>query len=148
MTIKNKKTIMVMLQSISAEWNYWLKWGETSLAVFRLHVPLHNIFSTKGFLANGTEPTHVNSSGAECRLRKRKNVEHLYRFSGHKIPLFSSSTTTATIAIVFPPLPPPPPHFHCFLPPPPPPPHFHCFPSTTATTATTTLLLFSLHEIL
>ena len=115
--------------------------------MFRHNVPFYTIFSTKGFLANGTEPTHVNSSGAECRLRKTKNVEHLYRFSGHKIPLFSSSTTTATttfllfslqhhhhhhistvffhhhhrhhIFIVFPPQPPLPP-----------PPHCYCFPST------------------
>ena len=51
---------------------YWncLKWGETSIAVFRHHVPLHIIFSTKGFFADRTEPTHVNSSGAKCRLRK------------------------------------------------------------------------------
>ena len=43
--------------------------GETSIAVFRHHVPLHIIFSTKGFFADRTEPTHVNSSGAKCRLR-------------------------------------------------------------------------------
>ena len=58
-----------------------LKWGEISIAVFRHHVPLHTMFSTKGFFAEGTEPTHVNSSGAESRLRKRKNVARLYRFS-------------------------------------------------------------------
>ena len=48
-----------------------LKWGETSIAVFRHHVSLHIIFSTEGFFADRTEPTHVNSSGAKCRLRKR-----------------------------------------------------------------------------
>ena len=89
----------------------------------RHQVPLHTIFSTKGFLANGTEPTHINSSGAECRLRKRKYVEHLHRISGHKIILFSSSTT--------PPLPPPP--------------HFYCFPSST-TTATSLLISLHLHH--
>ena len=137
--------------------------GETSIAVFRHHVPLHIIFSTKGFFADRTEPTRVNSSGAECRLRKRRNVEHLYRFSGHKIPMFSSTTTTTSllfslhhhhhhhisivflhhhhhhchhhISIVFPPPPPPPP---------PTPPHFYWFSSTT--TAATTFLWFSLHH--
>ena len=102
-----------------------LKWGETSSAVFRHHVPLHTIRSTKGFFADRTEPTHVNSSRAKCRLTKRQNVAHLYSFSGHKI--------------------------YCFPPPPPPPLHFYCFPSTTATTfqlfssttIITTFLLFS-----
>ena len=100
--------------------------------MFRHHLPLHTILSTKGFFADRTEPTRVNSSGAECRLRKRRNVEHLYRFSGHKIPMFSSTTTTTSllfslhhhhhhhrhhhISIVFPPPPPPPP---------PPPSHFY-----------------------
>ena len=134
--------------------------------MFRHHLPLHTILSTKGFFEDRTEPTRVNSSGAECRLRKRKNVEHLYRFSGHKFPMFSS-TTTATfllfslhhhhhhISIAFPPPPPSPSHFYCFPPPPPPlqpqhfycfpppPPHFYCFPSTSTTT---TSLLFSLHH--
>ena len=107
----------------------------------RHHVPLHTILSPKGFFADRTEPTHVNSSGAECRLRKRKIVEHLYRFSGHKILLFSSTTTTATfllfslhhhhnhISIVFSP-PPPQPHFYCFL----------------STNTAATFLLFSLHH--
>ena len=78
-------------------WKYWkwLKSGETSIAVFRHHVPLHTILSTKRFFTDRTEQSHVNSSGAECRLRKRKNVEHLYRFTSIK--------------------------FQCFLPPPPPP---------------------------
>ena len=107
---------------------------------------LHAILSTKRFFANGTEPTHVNSSGAECRLRKRQNVALLYRFAGQKILLFSSSTTTTTattfllfslhhhrhhISIIFSP-PPPPPHFYCFPPPTPPPTpqHFYCFLSS------------------
>ena len=47
-----------------------LKWGETIIAVFIHRVPLNAILSTKRFFANGTEPTDVNSSGAECRLRK------------------------------------------------------------------------------
>ena len=47
-----------------------------------------------GFFADRTEPTQVKSSEEECRLRKRWNVAHLYRFSGHKIQLFSSTTTT------------------------------------------------------
>ena len=63
--------------------------------MFRHHVPLHTILSTKRFFTDRTEQSHVNSSGAECRLRKRKNVEHLYRFTSIK--------------------------FQCFLPPPPPP---------------------------
>ena len=138
--------------------------------MFRHHVPLYTICFTKGFLAKGTEPTFVNSSGAESRLRKRKN-EHLYRFSCHKIPLFSSNTTTTATTtfllfslhhhhhrqhistVFFPPPPPlpPPPHFYCFpstsakflffSPPSPPPPHFYCFPSTITTT--TTFPLFS-----
>ena len=161
---------MLEAKPLTFLWKHWhcLKWGKTSLAVCRHQVPLHTIFSTKGFLANGTEPTHINSSGAECRLRKRKNVEHLHRISGHKIILFSSSTTSTTtatttfllfsllhhhrhISIDFPPPPPPPApppppsHFHCSLPPPAPPPYFYCFPSTTTTTS---FLLFSLHEIL
>ena len=128
--------------------------------MFRHHLPLHTILSSKGFLADRTEPIRVNSSGAECKLRKRKNVEHLYRFSGHKIPMFSS-TTTATfllfslhhhhhhISIVFPPPPPSPPHFYCFPPPPPqplPPPHFYCFPSSTTTDTTKFLLIFPHHH--
>ena len=107
-----------------------MKSGETSIAVFRHHVPLHTILSTKRFFTDRTEQSHVNSSGAECRLRKRKNVEHLYRFSGHKILLFSLHHHHNHISIVFSP---------------PPPPHFYCFPSTTTTTATT-FLLFSLHH--
>ena len=91
---------------------------------------LHTILSTKGFLADRTEPTHVNSSGAEFRL---KNVAHLYRFSGHKIPLFFFHHHHRHISIVFP------------SPPPPPPPHFYCFPFTNTTT-TTTFLLFFLHH--
>ena len=128
--------------------------------MFRHHLPLHTILSSKGFLADRTEPIRVNSSGAECKLRKRKNVEHLYRFSGHKIPMFSS-TTTATfllfslhhhhhhISIVFPPPPPSPPHFYCFPPPPPQPlrpPHFYCFPSSTTTDTTKFLLIFPHHH--
>ena len=89
---------MLEAKPLTFLWKYWncLKWGETSIAMFRHHLPLHTILSTKGFFADRTEPTRVNSSGAECRLRKRKNVEHLYRFSGHKIPMFSSTTTTTT----------------------------------------------------
>ena len=161
---------MLEAKPLTFLWKHWhcLKWVETSLAVCRNQVPLHAMLSTKGFLANGTEPTHFNSSGAECRLRKRKNVEHLYRISGHKIILFSSSTTSTTtatttfllfsflhhhhhITIDFPPPPPlpapppPPSHFHCSLPPPAPLPYFYCFPSTTTTTS---FLLSSLHEIL
>ena len=111
-----------------AGWNCF-KWGETSITLFRHHVPLHTIHSTKGFFADRTKPTHGNSLRAECRLKNRWNVEHLYRFSGHKILLFSSSTTITTIfplfslhhhhhrhhiSIVFPPHPPPP-YFYCFL---------------------------------
>ena len=57
-------------------WRHWncLKWGETSISLFRYHRPLRAILSTKQFFANGTEPSHVNSLGAECRLRKRLNV--------------------------------------------------------------------------
>ena len=91
-------------------------------------LPLHTVLSTKGFFADRTEPTHVNSSGAECRLRKRKNVEHLYRFSGHKILLFSLHHHHNHISIVF--SPPPPPHFYCFL----------------STTATTFLLSWKLKQ--
>ena len=134
-----------------------LKWGETGIAVFRQHVPLHTIFSSKGFFADRAEPTHVNSSGAKCRLRKRQNFAHLYRFSGHKILLLSSpkttTTTTTTFLLFY--FAPPPPHFYCF-PPPPLPLHFCCFPSTTTTTTfivsstttttATTFLLFSLHH--
>ena len=58
-----------------------LKWGETSFAVFRHHMPLHDVISTERFFANWREPTHVNFSGAECRPRKRYNVAHLYRFT-------------------------------------------------------------------
>ena len=53
--------------------------------MFRHHVPLHAILSTKRFVANGTERTHVKSSEAECRLKKRQNVAALYRFEGHKV---------------------------------------------------------------
>ena len=126
---------MLEAKPLTFLWKHWhcLKWGKTSLAVCRHQVPLHTIFSTKGFLANGTEPTHINSSGAECRLRKRKYVEHLHRISGHKIILFSSSTT------------PPYRHHHISIvfPPPPPPPHLYWFPSTSTTTGTITFPLFS-----
>ena len=83
-------------------------------------MPLYTICFTKGFLAKGTEPTFVNSSGAESRLRKRKNEIYI---GFHVIK------------------------FHCFLlaPSPPPPPHFCCFPYTTTTTANT-FLLFSFHH--
>ena len=74
-------------------WNC-LKWGETSIAVFRHHVTLHPILSTKQIFANGKEPSHVNSSGAECRLSKWWNVAHLYKFEGHKILQLSTTTTT------------------------------------------------------
>ena len=106
-----------------------LKWGETNIAVFRHHVPLHAILYTKWFFANGTEPTHVNSSGAECI--DWENCSMLRIDIVLKAIKFYS----------FPP--PPPPQFYCF--PPPPPPHFYCFSSTTTTTATT-FLLFSLHR--
>ena len=122
-------------------WNCF-KWGETSIAVFSHHVPLHTIHSTKGFFADRTEPTHGNSSRAECRLKNRWNVEHLYRFSGHKILLFSSSTTITTIFPLFSL------HHHhhrhhisIVFAPPPPPPHFNCFRSSSTTT---TFQLFSL----
>ena len=71
---------------------------------------MHAVLSTKRFFANGREPTHVNSSRAECRLRKRYNVANLNRFT---------------------PPPPPPPHFYCF--PPPFTTTFLLFPSTITT---------------
>ena len=46
-----------------------------------LSIYLHAILSTKRVFANGAEPTHANFSGAECRLRKRYNVAHLYRLT-------------------------------------------------------------------
>ena len=48
------------LTFLRKHWNC-LNWGdhETSIAVFRHHVPLHTILSTKGFFADRTEPTHV-----------------------------------------------------------------------------------------
>ena len=113
--------------------------------VFRHHVPLHTIHSTNEFFADRTEPTHGNSSRsrAECRLKNRWNVEHLYRFSGHKILLFSSSSTITTIFPLFSLL-----HHHhhrhhisIVFAPPPPPPHFNCFRSSSTTT---TFLLFSI----
>ena len=88
--------------------------------MFRHHVPLQTILSTKGFFANRTEPIHVNSSRAECRLRKRENVAHLYTFSGHKILLFSSTNTTTTT--------------------------FPLFSFSTTSATATTFLLFSLHH--
>ena len=59
-------------------WIHWncLKWGETSIVVFRHHVPLHIIFSTKGFFTNGTEPTQVNFSGAR-KGYNQVEIDHL-----------------------------------------------------------------------
>ena len=73
-------------------------------------MPLHIIFSTKRFVANRTEPTHVNSTGAECRLRKGRMFCIYIGLASHDIPLLT-----------------PPPQFYCF---PPPPPHFYCFHSS------------------
>ena len=105
-----------------------LKWGETNIAVFRHHVPLHAILYTKWFFANGTEPTHVNSSGAECidwencsMLRIDIVLKAIKFYSFPPPPHFYC-------------VPPPPPQFYCFPPPPPPPSHFYFFPSTTTTT--------------
>ena len=50
---------------------YTYKWQVLQHCGVRHHLPLHTILSTKGFFAKRTEPTHVNSSGAECRLRNR-----------------------------------------------------------------------------
>ena len=47
-----------------------MKGAETSIGMFGNQVPLHIIFSTKRFVSEGTEPSHVNSTGAKCRLRK------------------------------------------------------------------------------
>ena len=59
--------MLTFFEDIETVWNG----VSPRIAVFRHHMPLHIIFSTKRFFVNGTEPTHVNSSGAECRLRKR-----------------------------------------------------------------------------
>ena len=109
-----------------------LKWGEANIAVFRHHVPLHAILSTKWYFGNGAGPTHVNSSGAECRLRKWCML---------RIDIVLK-------AIKFYSFPPPlSPDFYC-VPLPPPPLQFYCFSSTTTTTttATTFLLFFLLHH--
>ena len=88
---------MLEAKPLTFFWRHWncLEWGETSIAVFRYHMSLHAILSTKRFLANRTEPTHVNSSEAECRLRKRWNVAHLYRFTT------TTTTTTTTTFLLF-----------------------------------------------
>ena len=136
-----------------------LKWGETNIAVFRHHVPLHAILYTKWFFANGTEPTHVNSSGAECidwencSMLRIDIVLKAIKFYSFPPP---PPLLPPPHFYCFPPPPPPPLQFYCFPPPPPPPlpppPHFHCFPSTTTfslfsstttTTATTFPLFFS-----
>ena len=88
-------------------------------------MPLHIFFSTERFVAKGTEPTHVNSTGA---LRKGRMYRIYIGLVSHDIPLMTS----------------PPPHF--FLTPPlssssmllfltsstfllfPSPPHFYFFP--------------------
>ena len=106
--------------------------------MFRHHVPLHTIFSTNGFIAEGTEPTHVNSSGVECRLRKRKNVARLYRFS--KLYCFRHHHNRSHIFLLLSLRH----HHHISIVFPPPPPHFYCFNPTTATAIT--FLLLSLHH--
>ena len=46
-------------------------WKDARSETAQNHMPLHSILFTKRVFANGAEPTHVNFSGAECRLRKR-----------------------------------------------------------------------------
>ena len=50
------------LTFLSRHWNC-LKWGETCIAVFRHHVPLHAILSTKGF--SQTEENQLMSTPQE-----------------------------------------------------------------------------------
>ena len=112
---------MLEAKPLTFLWKHWkcLKWGETSLAVFRHHVPLHTIFSTKGFWQ--TDLSQLTSTPREQNLDWER---------GRMLRIFIGFQVIK---------------FHCFLPaPPPPPPHFHCFPSTTTTP--TTFLLFSLHH--
>ena len=99
---------MLEAKPLTFLWKYWncLKWGETSIVVFRHHVPLHAILSTKWFFTNGTEPTQEQNVDWEKRRM-------LLIYIGLKALKFYS----------FPP-PPLPPHFHCF----PPPPRFNCSP--------------------
>ena len=118
------------IQSLTFLWKHWncLKWGETSIAVFRHHVPLHIIFSTKAFFADTTEPTQEQNGDWEY-------VRMLRIYTGfHCFPSSSSflllSLLLIIISIVFPP----------------PPPHFYCFPSSSSSSSypsTTRFTLFS-----
>ena len=111
---------MLEAKPLTFLWKHWkcLKWGETSLAVFRHHVPLHTIFSTKGFWQ--TDLSQLTSTPREQNLDWER---------GRMLRIFIGFQVIK---------------FHCFLPAAAPPPHFHCFPSTTTTP--TTFLLFSLHH--
>ena len=108
---------MLEAKPLTFLWKHWkyLKWCETSLAVFRHHVPSHTIFSTKGFWQ--TDLSQLTSTPREQNLDWER---------GRMLRIF----------IVFQVI-----KFHCFLPAPPPPPHFYCFPFTT----TTFLLFFHHH---
>ena len=62
---------------------FWRKrhsseWSETQRPIVHIKdMSLHVIFSTKGFFAEGTEPTHVNSVETSHELKKTSNVSHL-----------------------------------------------------------------------
>ena len=109
-------------------WRHWncLRWGETSIAAFRHHVPLHIIFSNKRFFANGEQNRLMSTPQEQNVDREKRRMWRIYiKFSGHKIPLFSLLLLLIYIVLPSPP-PPPLPHFYCFRPPPPP--HLLIFP--------------------
>ena len=118
-----------------------LKCGETNIAVFRHHVLLHGILSTKWF--SQTEQNQLMSTPQEqnidrengCMLRIDIGLKAI-KFYSFPQPLpasppphfyrVSPPPTAPPQFCCFPP--PQPPHFHCFTPPPPPPPHLLFFP--------------------
>ena len=112
-------------------WNY-LKWGDTSIAVFRHHVPFHTSFRLKDF--SQTEQNQLMSTPQEQNVDwDRGDMLRFYiGFQAIKFYcfpsttttflLFFSSTTTTTATTTI----------------------FYCFPLTTTTATTTTFLLFSI----
>ena len=113
-------------------WNC-LKWGDTSISVFRHHVPFHTSFRLKDF--SQTEQNQLMSTPQEqnvdwdrgdmLRFYIGFQVIKFYCFPSTTTTflLFSSSTTTTTATATAT--------------------TFYCFPLTTTTATTTTFLLSS-----
>ena len=54
---------------------YRIKWSEvTGITVPIINMTFYTVFSAKGFFTVGTEPTHITSLTAKCKVRIKSNV--------------------------------------------------------------------------